>query len=59
MGETGNAYIILIRNREGKELLGRPTCDRMTILKWALNKCNGKPLSGFIWLRIGTSDGII
>jgi hypothetical protein len=59
LGEKGNLYIVLMGNREAKGPLGRPTCDGMTILKWALKKCHGKPLSGVMWFRIGTGDGII
>jgi hypothetical protein len=34
----------------------RPTSRWNIILKWVLNKWNGKVWSGFTWLRIGGSS---
>jgi hypothetical protein len=33
--------------------------DGTIILKWILEKYDGKLSSGFIWLRKGTTDGIL
>jgi hypothetical protein len=47
MGETGNAYQILVGRPEGKRPLGSPRCI------WV-----GKVCTGFIWLRTGTTGGL-
>jgi hypothetical protein len=33
--------------------------DRSAILKWIFKKQNGMAWTGLIWLRIGTSDGLL
>jgi hypothetical protein len=56
MGEMRNTYKILVRKREGKRPLGRPT------RRWEDNKMDlkeGKVWSGCIWLRIGTSGKLL
>jgi hypothetical protein len=54
MGETRNAYRILMGKPEGKKLLGRPRC------RWVDNvKMDGMVLTGLTWLRIGTSGGLL
>jgi hypothetical protein len=42
-----NAYNVLVGNPEGKKPLGRP------------RKYGGEQWTGFIWLRIGTSGGLL
>jgi hypothetical protein len=50
MGEKRNAYRILVGNPEGKRPLGRPR------RRWVDNI---KMVIGSIWLRIGTSGGLL
>jgi hypothetical protein len=52
MGAMGNAYEILVGNREDKRPLLREGVR--IILEWIL----GKLRTGFIWLRIRTSGGL-
>jgi hypothetical protein len=54
MGEKRNTYRILVRNPEGKRPLGRPR------RRWVDNiKMDGMEWIGWIWLRIGTSGGLL
>jgi hypothetical protein len=54
MGEKRNAYRILVGKPEGKRQLGRPR-HRWMILRWILEI----GWFGLIWLRIGTSGGLL
>jgi hypothetical protein len=54
-GEARNAYKILVGKFEGKRPLGRSRLGGKIILQWVLGKIGEKVLTGFIWLRIGTS----
>jgi hypothetical protein len=54
MGETRNAYEILVGKPEGT----RPLGGRM-ILEWILGKQIGRAFIGFISLRIGTSGWLV
>jgi hypothetical protein len=54
-----NVYKILAgkpRPLDHSEDLG---VDRRKILKWSLDKYNGKVWTGFIWLGVGTSGGLL
>jgi hypothetical protein len=43
----------------GTRPLGRPTSNDMMILKWILNKYGVRVWTGFFWLGIGTSGGLL
>jgi hypothetical protein len=54
MGKTRNTYRILVGKPESKRPLGRPRS------KWVDNiKMDGMVWTGSIWLRIGTSGGLL
>jgi len=42
---------------QGKRQLGRPR--RKCEIQWILRLYDGKVWTGFIWLRLGTSDGLL
>jgi hypothetical protein len=58
MGETGNAYRILARKPEEKRLLGRPRRRWVDNIKMD-HRQDGMVWTGSIWLRIGTSGGLL
>jgi hypothetical protein len=58
MGEKRKAYRILVGNPEGKRPLGRPRRMWVDNIKMDLRK-NGMVWIGLIWLRIGTSGGLL
>jgi hypothetical protein len=53
MGEKRNVYRILVGKPEGKRPLGRPR------RRWILDRQDGTEWIGLIWLRIGTSGGLL
>jgi hypothetical protein len=60
MGEKRNAYRILVGNPEGKRPLGRPRRRRVDNIKMDLReRWDGMVGIGSIWLRIGTSGGLL
>ncbi|KAJ4431384.1 hypothetical protein ANN_19981 [Periplaneta americana] len=59
MGESRNAYGVLVGMLEGKRPLGRPKCRWEDNIKMDLRKVNVMVETGFILLRIGTDDGLI
>jgi hypothetical protein len=58
-GAERNAYRILVGKPEGKRTLGRPIHRWWKILKWILGRQDGMVWTGSIWLRIGTSRGLL
>jgi hypothetical protein len=61
MGEKRNAYRILMGKPEGKRLLGRPRRKWVDNIKMDLREIgwDGVDWIGLIWLRIGTSGGLL
>jgi len=57
-GES-NVYEILVGKSEEKRILGRSRRRWGIILQHILEKYSGKMWIGFIWLRIGTSGGLV
>jgi hypothetical protein len=53
MVEKRNAYRILVGKPEGKRPLGRPRCRWVEYIKTDLRGI------GLIWLRIGSSGGLL
>jgi hypothetical protein len=49
----------MVGKPEGGRLLGRPGRGGRIILKWIVEKYDGLVWSGLIWLRIGTSGGLL
>jgi hypothetical protein len=58
MGAKRNAFRILVGKSEGKIPLGRPRCRWVDNIKIDL-KTDGMAWTGSIWLRIGTSGGLL
>jgi hypothetical protein len=48
-----------IQKFQGERTLGRLTCRYRIILKWILKKYWVRVWTGFIWLTIGSSGGVI
>jgi hypothetical protein len=60
MGENRNTYIILMGMPEGKRPLGGPRHRWVDNIKMDLRKIGcGMVWIGSIWLRIGTSEGLL
>jgi hypothetical protein len=57
-GEKRNAYRILVGKPEGKRPLGRPRRRWVDNIKMGLRE-DGMVWTGSIWLRIGTSGGLL
>jgi hypothetical protein len=60
MGKRRDEYRALVGKPEGKKPLGGPRrVDGRIILKWILNRQDGRAWTGLIWFRIGTSGGLL
>jgi hypothetical protein len=59
MGEKRNAYRILVGNPEGKRPLGRPRRRWMDNIKIDFREIGWSGWTGSIWIRIGTSGGLL
>jgi hypothetical protein len=58
-GEKKNAYRILVGKPECKRPLARPRRRWMDNIKMDLREIGWDNMDGFIWLRIGTSGGLL
>jgi hypothetical protein len=59
MEEMRNSCRILVGELEGKDNLEDLGIDGRIILRWSLEKWGLKVWTGFIWLRIQTSGGLL
>jgi hypothetical protein len=59
MGEMRNAHKMLVGKLEKKRPLGRHRRRWEDNIRWLLKKQGGKVWIGCIWLRIGTSGGLV
>jgi len=59
MGEMRNAYNILFGKFEGKRSLGRPRRRWEDNIRMALREIGWKCVKWVIWLRIGSSGGLL
>jgi hypothetical protein len=59
MGAKRNAYSIVVGKTEGRRPLGGRGYRWGILLKYILERQNGMILTGLIWLRIGTSGGLL
>jgi hypothetical protein len=61
MGENRNAYRILVGKKEGRRPLGRPRLRWVDNINIDLREIgwDGVEWFGLIWLRIGTSGGLL
>jgi hypothetical protein len=58
-GEKRNAYRIFVVKQRGKKPLGRQRHVWVDNIKWILGECDGVVWTGSIWLRVGTSGGLL
>jgi hypothetical protein len=58
-GRDKNAYRIFIGNLKGREFSEDLGVDGRVILEWMLGKYGGKMWTGCMWLRAGTSGGLL
>jgi hypothetical protein len=54
-----DTHKILVGKPEGRDHAEYLGLDWRILLEWILGKCGGKVWTGFIWLRIGTSGGLL
>jgi hypothetical protein len=59
IGETRNVYRILVGKPKERDHWEHQCVGGLTILKWTLDREDGMVWIGLIWLRIGTSGGLL
>jgi hypothetical protein len=59
MGEKRNAYRLLVGMPEGKRPLRRPRRRGVDNIKMDLREIRWDGMIGLIWIRIGTSGGLL
>jgi hypothetical protein len=58
-GKRRGAFKILVGRSEDRNHLKDPGIVGRIILKWIFKDWNGREWTGLIWLRIGTSGGLL
>jgi hypothetical protein len=59
MGERRGADGVLGGNLRERDHLEDPGLGGRMILRWLFRKCVVGAWTGFVWLRIGTGDGLL
>jgi hypothetical protein len=59
MGERRGVYRVLVGRPKGKRPLGRPRRSWRIKLRWTLRRYGLMGETGFSWLRIGSSGGLL
>jgi len=59
IGERRGAYIVSVREHDGKTPLGRPRRRRDGYIKMDLQEMEWSKWIGLIWLRIGTDGELL
>jgi hypothetical protein len=59
MGETRNAYRILVGKPEGRRPLGRPRRRLVDNIKMEVREVGWDGMDWFFWRRIGTSGRLL
>jgi hypothetical protein len=59
MGEGRGVYRVFVGRREGKGPLGNLGVGGRITLSWTLGRQGSMGRTGFAWLRIGSSGGIL
>jgi hypothetical protein len=59
MGEGRGAYRVLVGMPEGKRPLGRPRLKWEDNISWTLGRWGSMGQTGFGWLGIGSSGGLL
>jgi hypothetical protein len=59
MGEGRGVYRVLVQKSEGKRPLGRPRRRWEDTIRWTLERPGSIGRTGFGWLRIGFSGGLL
>jgi hypothetical protein len=57
--EEISVYRVLVGNPDGKGSFTRPSRRWHNNMRVDLKEVDGKACTGFIWVRIGTSDGLL
>jgi hypothetical protein len=58
-GEMRNAYKIFVGNPEWERQIGRPRCRQENNVICILGRQGGKVYTRCVWIRIGTSGGLL
>jgi hypothetical protein len=59
IGDMRNACRVLVGKPQTRDHYEDPDIVGRVILRWILEKCDRVVWTGYIWLRIGTSGGLL